>query len=171
MSRCVGEILRVGIGGALTLMVGRAFCVMGLVLPCRVASESMEPTVRAGDRVVVDRTAFWFRAPRRWEIIVFRCPDMPHELCVKRVAGLPGERLKIREGVVYVNDEEFTPPVQVRYGARSGQEFGDSPEYFLGPSEYFVLGDNPMVSVDSRSWEPPAIKDGWIVGRSLRSGQ
>ena len=128
----------------------------------------MEPTIRVGERIVVDRTAFWFRKPQRWEIVVFLCPHQPTELCVKRVAGLPGETVQIRGGLIYANGKPQPSPIGVRYGARSGQEFGDSPEYALGPNEYFVLGDNSGVSEDSRYWEPPAIPANQILGKPVR---
>ena len=163
----IGEVLRIAIAAMLALVLGRTFLVLGLVLPCRVASDSMTPTVLAGGRIVIDRTAFWLRPPRRWEVIVFRSPDLPRELCVKRIAGLPGERVHIANGVVYANGAPQFPPVGVRYGPRSGQELGDSPEYVLGADEYFVLGDNSLVSVDSRAWDPPGVRYGWVLGRGI----
>ncbi len=171
MSRTLGEILRVAIGGGLALLLGRVFLLMGLALPCRAASESMEPTLQAGGRILIDRTAFWFRAPQRWQVIVFRCPDSPRELCVKRIAGLPGERVRIHRGQVYVHKKPQPPPIVVRYGPRRGQELGDSPEYTLGPGDYFVLGDNSIVSEDSRTWEPAGIREESILGRVLMRGQ
>ena len=56
---------------------------------------------RSGDRLLVDRTAFQFRDPRRWELVVFRCPEHADDYCIKRVVGLPGESIQIRRGDVY----------------------------------------------------------------------
>ncbi len=57
----------------------------------------------AGDRLLVDRTAFEFRNPRRWELVVFRCPENADDYCIKRVVGLPGESIQIRRGDVYAD--------------------------------------------------------------------
>lgn len=165
--RSIGEVLRILIGAALTVLFARTFLVVGLILPCRVTSDSMEPTVRAGQRMVVDRTAFWLRTPRRWEIVVLNCPHEPRELCVKRIAGLPGERLRIHDGHVLIGGQVQPSPLAIAYGPRAGQEVGDSPEYTLGKGEYFLLGDNSLVSDDSRSWEPPAVRQEAIIGRAI----
>ena len=121
MRRAVGEILRIAIGGVLMLALCQAFLVLGIVPPCRVTSRSMEPTVTAGNRLVVDRTAFWLRTPRRWEIVVFYCPDQPTELCVKRVVGLPGEKIQLRDRHVLVDGASMQPPAGIFYGPAPGQ--------------------------------------------------
>lgn len=151
----------------LALIVAHAFLVMGLALPLRVAGDSMAPALLPGDRIYVDRSSFWFRGPQRWEVIGFPNPDRPLDMCVKRIAGLPGERVQIKGGKVYTDDQPRTPPFAATYGPRSGQELGLSVEYILGPDEYFVLGDNSLVSVDSRTWEPPGIPANSICGRVI----
>lgn len=57
----------------------------------------------AGDRLMIDRSAFRFRSPRRWEVVAFRSPERASEVCVKRVVGLPGETVQIQDGDVYIN--------------------------------------------------------------------
>jgi signal peptidase I len=127
----------------------------------------MEPAIQVGQRLIVDRTAYWFRQPRRWEVIVFQCLHEPGELCVKRVAGLPGERVQIRDGQVVIDGQPQSAPDNLRYGPRAGQELGESAEYTLGPGEFFVLGDNSRVSVDSRVWAEPALPSAAITGRAV----
>lgn len=61
--------------------------------------------VRLGDRLLVDRSAFALRLPRRWEVVVLRCPENASEYCIKRVVGLPGETVEIRQGDVYINGQ------------------------------------------------------------------
>jgi signal peptidase I len=77
---------------------------VGLNCPnCGTACDTSEGVDRPGDRVLVDRSAFLWRSPRRWEAVVFHAAEDPSTLCVKRVAGLPGESVQIREGDVFVN--------------------------------------------------------------------
>jgi signal peptidase I len=110
-----------------------------------------------GDRI----TACKLLAPRRWDLIVFRYPADPSVTYVKRLVGLPGEHLEIRDGAVWINGEKLEPPEAIRgipYSPNieaNGQVFagpGSSP-VTLGSNEYFVLGDFVAQSSDSRFWE------------------
>jgi signal peptidase I len=107
------------------------------------------------DRVLCNRT----RVPERWAAIVFRHPEDPAVVYVKRLVGLPGEKVEIRDGAVWINGERQSPPARlgpIRY--TSGFVFGDEPpppfERQLGPDEFFALGDNTERSSDSRVWGP-----------------
>jgi signal peptidase I len=109
----------------------------------------------AADRFFCNRT----RAPERWDAIVFRHPEDTALIYAKRLVGLPGEKVEIRDGAVWVNGERQSPPARlgpIRY--TSGFVFGDEPpppfERQLGPDEFFVLGDNTERSSDSRVWGP-----------------
>ncbi len=66
-----------------------------------------------GERIWIDRTAFFFRQPERWQPIVFRCAENPREACIKRVVGLPGERIELRFGDIYVDGEIARKPIDV----------------------------------------------------------
>jgi signal peptidase I len=123
---------------------------------------------RNGDRLLVDRTAFVARPPRRWEIAVFRAPSEDGPLCVKRVVGLPGETVAIRDGAIYVDGQRIAAPVRNSFAPR----YEDNPRLRegcqLGPTEYFVLGDNSAVSDDSRSWPGgPGLDAKLLVGRPI----
>jgi signal peptidase I len=72
---------------------------------CHADNETDDGADRPGDRVFVDRTAFLWRAPRRWETVALYCPDEPQGLCVKRVVGLPGERVQIHDGGVLIDGQ------------------------------------------------------------------
>jgi signal peptidase I len=119
---------------------------------------------RRGDRLLVDRTAFAFRQPRRWEVVVFRAPEDANQLFVKRIVGLPGETVSIREGGVRINGQLVTRPDIGIYQDR----YGDRDECRLNPTEYFVVGDNGAISDDSRSWlSGPGLDAKLLVGKPL----
>ncbi|MFH1684438.1 MAG: signal peptidase I [Candidatus Margulisiibacteriota bacterium] len=126
-------------------LIIRAFFLQVFWIP----SSSMEPTLDIQDRIVVNKVAYYFRAPNRQEIVVFRQvaqEGIPKRDLIKRVMGLPGEILKIRGGVVYINDQkiEETHPMNSDYS-----DFGPIK---IPPDAYFVLGDNRPASADSRYW-------------------
>ncbi|MFC1540469.1 signal peptidase I [Candidatus Margulisiibacteriota bacterium] len=126
-------------------LVIRAFFMQVFWIP----SSSMEPTLDINDRIVVNKVAFHFREPRRQEIVVFRqvgSSIASKRDLIKRVMGLPGEELEIKDGVVYINDKavEETHPMN-----RDFSEFGP---IVIAPTSYFVMGDNRPASADSRYW-------------------
>ncbi len=65
----------------------------------------LDQTIIGGDRLIVNRSAFLLRQPRRWELALFRCPEVPSDYCVKRIVGLPGETVEIRDGEVFIDAE------------------------------------------------------------------
>lgn len=135
----------------------------------KMPSSSMEPTLlgaREGstpDHVVVDRLAYRFSKPRRGDLIVFGTstirgiPDygnVGETYFVKRLVGLPGETIELRDGAVYADGKLLTeadgvPPI--RYEPRLGSTSG-SATFKVGDEEYFTLGDNTANSWDSRHW-------------------
>jgi len=110
---------------------------------------SMEPSFYTAERVIVDRLTMVLGGPARGDVVVLDAPNAD-ELLIKRVIGLPGETITIRDGRVYV-DGEFLEESYVRefctYRSCNG-------EWELGPDEYFVLGDNRSHSLDSHSFGP-----------------
>jgi signal peptidase I len=135
--------------------------------------------ISAGDTMWVDRTAFVIRGPRRWELVVFQCQNDATQLCVKRVVGLPGERVAFRDGEVLINDQRVAKPFEVDYYIRPGDGLGQAEydprqqRWQLGEG-YFVVGDNQEVSLDSRNWQSGAnLPSKLLVGRPIgrfRSG-
>jgi signal peptidase I len=157
-----------------------------LVKPFRIPSESMVPTLEIGQRVLVDRVSYRFGDPDRGDIVVFKppggadrnscgvqhsadtpCPEPTEERSdtnfIKRVVGLPGERLKVIDGTVYINgrrqNEDF---------ARPDSECGicNLPgEITIPEGHYFMMGDNRGASADSREWGPVPKK--WMIGQAF----
>src|SRR5262245_17899776 len=108
------------IGVCVFALVTHTWLVMGLVVPVVVSGHSMSPTLDEPQRLLVDRTAFDWREPRRWEIVVFRSPDSASELCIKRVVGLPGENVAILGEEIKIDGQPLTPPDGLRYEFRPG---------------------------------------------------
>jgi len=119
--------------------------------PFLVSGSSMEPGFQNGDYLLVDELAYRFREPARGDVVVFKYPLDPRSYYIKRVIGLPGERVVVDGSAVtvYMKDGK-TEALKESYVARmSSIEKGD---YAVKDGEYFVMGDNRDFSYDSRRW-------------------
>ena len=133
-------------------LVIRTFIVQAFKIP----SGSMLPTLQIGDHILVNKFIFHFVSPQRGEIIVFKYPKDEKRDFIKRVIGLPGEKLEVRDKQVFINDR----PLVESYAVHADPDVQDesfSPRDFLGPivippGEYFMMGDNRDHSMDSRFW-------------------
>ena len=125
---------------------------------------SMEDTLHNKDQLVVDCFTYRFmRDPKRFEIVVFRLKDRPGTFYVKRVIGLPGETIQIKESRIYINGEVIEDPYATQTYFPSGSAVSS---ITLGPDEYFVMGDNRQNSIDSR-YEVGPVNRGQFVGRAI----
>ena len=139
-------------------------------------SESMEKTIMTGDRVFGFRLAYGINAnifgnqiskkmkdPERFDIIIFKYPDDESQLFIKRLIGLPGETVEIRDGKVYINgsseplDDSFVPETPK----------GNYGPYVVPEDSYFMLGDNREHSRDSRFWDNSFVTFDEIVGKAV----
>ncbi|RLC74556.1 MAG: signal peptidase I [Chloroflexi bacterium] len=111
----------------------------------QVRGSSMEPTLHNEQYLVISKVTYWVHPPERGDIIVFQPPNNPDEDYIKRVVGLPGEQVEIRDGAIWV-DGDF---LEETYIANSTPYSG---AWSLGEKEFFVLGDNRGNSSDSHSW-------------------
>ncbi len=127
------------------LLVGIAFAVLGL-RPGQVSGESMEPRIASDEYVLINAFAFRFGGPHRGEIVAFRHERRGPTVYIKRIVGVPGDRVAIDRGVVVVNGTPLDEPY-VRY--RDARSF---PPVVVPAARYYVLGDNRSRSEDSRSW-------------------
>lgn len=138
--------------------------VLVLVLGMRVSiiGVSMEPTLMHSQEVLVNRMSYLLFRPKCGDVVVFK-PNGNEKIhyYVKRVVATPGETVQIRGGKLYVNDELFT---EFDFGKIETAGLAEAP-YVLGENEFFVLGDNPNSSEDSRSGNVGAVSGDDIVGR------
>lgn len=129
------------------------FVVLGLFIHYFVATifvvegASMEPTLKDKEYLIINRFSYFFKKPQRGDVVVLMFPGREKERYIKRVIGLPNEKIKISNGEVYINDiklkEEYLPP--------ETKTLPDL-ERTLSSKEYFVMGDNRSNSNDSRIW-------------------
>ncbi|MDD6363676.1 MAG: signal peptidase I [Lachnospiraceae bacterium] len=125
---------------------------------------SMVPTLEDGDQLIADKVTYRFRDPERFDIIIFPYQYAEKTYFIKRIIGLPGERVRIDEqGKIYINGKVL----EEHYGLEQMVNPGlAAEEITLGDDEYFVLGDNRNVSEDSRYPDVGNIKRNDIIGRA-----
>jgi signal peptidase I len=128
----------------------------------RVEGQSMEPNLHSEQRLVVEKLSYRFHGPQRFDIVVLKLPSQGEELLIKRVIGLPGETVEIRDGQVYVDGNLLAEPFtdQSTHPGRNGK-------VTVPPLHIYVMGDNRDRSNDSRSFGPVPIDN--VIGRAWLS--
>jgi signal peptidase I len=112
----------------------------------RVVGSSMEPNLHDGQHLIVDKLSYRFHLPERGDIVVFHFPRDPSRDYIKRIIGLPGETVEIRQEQVYINGQILEEPYRTNPVSYSLKPM------LVGPDEFFVLGDNRDSSSDSHNW-------------------
>lgn len=149
------------------------FTVAIIVIPIRtfvaqpfiVKGPSMDPTFTTGHYLIVDELSYRFKNPERGDVIILKYPKDPKTFFVKRIIGLPGETVEIRDGKVSVtNKQGSTTPLKDDF-IDPKNKISDSSKTTLLDTEYFVMGDNRAQSSDSRHWGP--LPRDLIVGRAF----
>ena len=133
-------------------LIIRAFLVQAFKIP----TGSMRPTLIENDRVLVNKILYRYKEPERGDIIVFKYPVDGKRDFIKRLVGLPGETLEIRQGKVYINGEALPENLLIQkfyYYNREDWDYGKENQKIKIPQDsFFVLGDNSAQSSDSRNW-------------------
>jgi signal peptidase I len=145
--------------GETFLIAGMLFLAVNLFTArIRVEGGSMEPSLHNGEFVVINRLAYRWNDPDRGEIIVFRFPLDPERRFIKRIIGLPGDTVAVREGQVFVNNTALDEP------------YVSAPPHYDGTwtieeGHVFVLGDNRNNSSDSQNWG--SLRTEEIIGKAI----
>lgn len=141
---------------------------LAIILPIRffiaqpfyVRGSSMEPNFHDFEYLFTEEVSYYFHAPARGDVIVLKNPQDQSEYFIKRVIGLPGENVKVHDKHVFINDKQLD---ESAYLASDVETWG-SIDVTLTSNQYFVMGDNRVVSLDSRIFGPIDRKE--IVGRA-----
>jgi signal peptidase I len=141
-----------------------------VIQPFYVKGESMEHTYKNGDYLIINEIGYRFGEPVRGDVVVLRPPNDPSDFYIKRIIGLPGESIQIKDGFVYILDENNnSTKLSETYLSddviTSDAVFTKDPVITLGDDEYLVLGDNREHSTDSRIFGP--VKRSALVGKTM----
>jgi signal peptidase I len=169
------------------IAIGLALLIQAFLLkPYRIPSESMEPTLDVGQRVLVSRFNYHFSDPDRLDVVVFHPPrgadtntcgaeKSPDQACprptgerdnvnfIKRIVAGPGDKLRIDDGKVVLNGKPQNEPFAEPCGGGEGCDFPT--EITIPSGMYFMMGDNRGSSDDSRFWGP--VPEKWIIGQAF----
>jgi len=147
----IKETLSIVVIAFVLAMVLRAFVIEGRIIP----SGSMLPTIQLQDRVMVNKFIYHFKEPQRGDVVVFDPPEELHSKWdyIKRVIALPGEKVEVKKGKVYINDQPLKEPY-----------LKEAIDYEFGPvvvpeGALFVMGDNRNESFDSHRWNTWLTRD------------
>jgi len=158
-----------------TLVIGLSLFLMVylfLVQPHQVNGQSMVPNFQSGEYVLTDKLSYKMGQPKRGDVVVFHspaaanCPTGTGCDFIKRVIGLPGETVAVKNNAIYINDQKLVESyIPQDFVISAGAYTKDGREIYLGEKEYFVSGDNRPYSSDSRAWGPIEKSD--IVGKAF----
>jgi len=163
----VWEIVKVAMVSAAIIIPIRYF----LIQPFFVKGASMEPNFHDREYLIIDELSYRFHEPSRGQVIVFRYPRNPQEYFIKRVVGLPGEQVQIKDGKVIVYNESNPDGLTLseKYLPSDLMTFSqDDTKINVGSDEYYVLGDNRGASKDSRYFG--TVNKSFVTGKVLFRG-
>lgn len=163
------------------------FIIVNAVIP----SGSMETTIMTGDRIIANRVEYYFQSPERYDIAVFKYPDETNTLYIKRVIGMPGEKVSIIDNEIYINDSqeplidsfvngEMVTRDESYIVPKKGDPLSDFSENIQDTSLYdkdgdglfdedcyFMMGDNRNNSADSRVWRNKFVPKSLMQGKAI----
>lgn len=136
--------------------VGIFFFIYLLIMrPHKISGQSMMPNFQDAEYLLTEKVTYYTRNPERGDVVVFMPPISTTDEFIKRVIGLPGERIFLKDGHVYINDKLLIEPyLKDNVMTIGGPFLSDETEYQVPSGQYFVMGDNRPNSSDSRYWGP-----------------
>ncbi len=134
-----------------------------LIVNAQVPSGSMENTVMTGDRLIANRLSYVFSEPKRFDIVVFKYPDDESKLYIKRIIGMPGDTVEIRNNEIYINGS--SEPLDDSF-IKEPMNTMDA-VYQVPEGHYFMMGDNRNNSSDSRFWVNTYVAENKILGKAV----
>lgn len=151
--------------GAIAAIFAVLICVrLFIAEPFLVYGSSMEPNFETGDYLIIDELSYKFGSPKRGDVIVLIPPDQPNKHFIKRIIGLPGEKIIVKNKTVTIINKEHPEGLLLDEPYVTFQSEREA-THDLSENEYFVMGDNRAVSFDSRSWGPLPAKN--ITGKAM----
>lgn len=159
-SEIKSTIISIGLAVALVVFL-RTFVVINAVVP----TGSMENTIMPGDHLLGLRSALVLSEYERGDIIFFLFPDDEKQNYVKRIIGLPGEKVEIYEGKIYIDDSEV--PLEEPYLKEEWVSSTGPYEFQVPEGSYLVLGDNRNSSADARYWRNTYVTEDKIIGKAI----
>jgi signal peptidase I len=142
-----------------------------LIQPFYVKGASMEPNFFDHEYLIIDEISYRFNPPKRGDIIVFRYPRNPQEYFIKRIIGLPGEKVQFKDGEVYVFNKQHPDGYILKeaYLPVGTKTYNTSDDMItMSDNEFFVMGDNRNSSKDSRTFGP--VDKSFLTGRVMLRG-
>jgi len=159
------EIIKVVIISLIIILPIRYF----IIQPFYVKGASMEPNFYDHEYLIINEIGYRFEDPKRGEVVVFKYPNNTREYFIKRVIGLPGERVEIKDGIITVFNSENTEGLELSEDYLSPwQQTNGNKVVNLGDDEYYLMGDNRLFSFDSRAFGP--VKEEYLIGKVLFRG-
>ena len=129
-----------------------------VLINAEIPSESMESLLKEDDRIFGCRLSYLFHGPERYDVVMFKYPVDEETIYIKRVIGLPGETVEIKDSKIYIDGS--SEPIKEDY-LPDEWVVGNDNFYFEVPKDcYFMLGDNRNISLDARFWSAKALKEG-----------
>lgn len=164
------KLYSVFIDAAQTLLLAASVFVVVYVFlfrPYQVSGASMYPNFEDKEYILTSIISLRFEKPKRGDVIVFKAPDDNEKDFIKRVIGVPGDTIIIKDGDVYVNSQRLNQSAFLKNDVKTsdGKFLKEGKEVTVPPASYFVMGDNRTQSSDSREWG--FIKEGDIIGKSF----
>lgn len=137
-----------------------------IMSPQEISGRSMEPSFYNGEYILTNKIEYKFKEPSRGDVVIFKSPKNKDIDYIKRIIALPGERVSLRSGVLYVNNHEVIEPyLESGVYTFGGSYLNEGATKTIPAGKYFVVGDNRPHSSDSRDFGPIAVEE--FIGKAL----